>query len=130
MADREADIYEYMMSCKDLGHHFLVRMSQSRIALDPSDGQRVGTVFEHAAAAEPAGGLNLDLRARPGVAARRARLLISFGSVRVRAPCARRGCPCGRTSGLLVRAGLGAGFAAGGRAAGVGFVHGSIYQIA
>ncbi len=86
VADREADIYEYMMSCKDLGHHFLVRMSQSRIALDPSDGQRVGTVFEHAAAAEPAGGLNLDLRARPGVAARRARLLISFGSVRVRAP--------------------------------------------
>jgi len=86
VADREADIYEYMMSCKDLGHSFLVRMSQGRIALDPSDGQRLGTVFEHAAAAEPAGGFYLDLRARPGVAARRARLLISFGSVRVRAP--------------------------------------------
>jgi hypothetical protein len=86
VADREANIYEYMISCNDLGHRFLVRMSQGRIALDPSHGQRVGTVFEHAAAAEPAGGLYLDLRARPGVAARRACLLISFGSVRVRAP--------------------------------------------
>lgn len=86
IADREADIYEYMISCKNLGHGFLVRMSQNRIALDPSDGQRLGTVFEHAAAAEPVGGFYLDLRARPGVAARRARLLISFGAVRVRAP--------------------------------------------
>jgi Transposase DNA-binding/Transposase Tn5 dimerisation domain len=86
VADREADIYEYLMSCKDLGHGFLVRMSQERVALDPRDGGRLGTVFEHAAAAEPAGGFYLDLRARPGMAARRARLLISFGSVRVRAP--------------------------------------------
>jgi Transposase DNA-binding/Transposase Tn5 dimerisation domain len=86
VADREADIYEYLISCQDLGHGFLVRMSQDRVALDPCDGRRLGTVFEHAAAAEPAGGLYLDLRARPGMAARRARLLISFGSVRVRAP--------------------------------------------
>lgn len=86
VADREADIYEYIMSCKKLGHGFIVRMSQDRIALDPADGQRLGTVFEHAAAAEPAGGLYLELRARPGVAARQARLLLSFGAVRVRAP--------------------------------------------
>lgn len=84
VADREADIYEYLISCQDLGHGFLVRMSQGRVALDPCDGRRLGTVFEHAAAAEPAGGLYLDLRGRPGMAARRARLLISFGSVRVR----------------------------------------------
>jgi hypothetical protein len=86
VADREADIYEYMKSCKDLGHGFLVRMSQDRIALDPADDQRLGTVFEHAAAAEPAGGMYLDLRARPGQPARRAELLLSFGRVRVRSP--------------------------------------------
>jgi hypothetical protein len=86
IADREADIYEYMISCKDLGHNFIVRMSQNRVALDPADGQRLGLVFEHAAAAEPAGGMDLDLRARPGQAARRAHLLISFGRVRVQAP--------------------------------------------
>ncbi|MDR3635606.1 MAG: IS4 family transposase [Isosphaeraceae bacterium] len=85
VADREADIYEYLISCQELGHGFLVRMSQDRVALDPCNGRRLGSVFEHAAAAEPAGGLYLDLRARPGMAARRARLLISFGSVRVRA---------------------------------------------
>jgi hypothetical protein len=86
VADREADIYEYMISCKHLGHSFIVRMSQNRVALDPADGQRLGLVFEQTAATEPVGGMYLDLRARPGQAARRARLLISFGRVRVQAP--------------------------------------------
>ena len=86
VADREADIYEYMIECKRLGHGFLVRMSQDRVALDPADGQRLGSVFAHAAATEPVGGMYLDLRARPGQPARRARLLISCGPVRVRAP--------------------------------------------
>jgi hypothetical protein len=86
VADREADIYEYMISCKHLGHGFLVRMSQDRVALDPADGRRLGGVFEQAAATEPVGGMDLDLRARPGQAARRAQLLLSFGPVRVQAP--------------------------------------------
>ena len=86
VADREADIYEYMIECKRLGHGFIVRMSQDRVALDPADGQRLGLVFDHAAAAEPAGGMYLELRARSGQPARRAELLISFGPVRVRAP--------------------------------------------
>lgn len=86
VADREADIYEYMISCKHLGHGFVVRISQNRVALDPADGRRLGLVFDHAAATEPAGGMYLDLRARPGQPARRARLLISFGRVRVRSP--------------------------------------------
>ena len=47
-------------------------MSQDRVALDPADGQRLGSVFAHAAATEPVGGFYLDLRARPGEAARRA----------------------------------------------------------
>ena len=86
VADREADIYEYMIECKRLGHGFLVRMSQDRVVLDPADGQRLGLVFEHAAAIEPAGGMFLDLRGRDGQPARRAQLLISFDSVRVRSP--------------------------------------------
>jgi hypothetical protein len=86
VADREADIYEYMIECKRLGHGFIVRMSQDRVALDPADGQRLGLVFEHTAATEPGGGMELDLRARPGQPARRARLLVSFGPVRVQSP--------------------------------------------
>ena len=54
--------------------------------LDPSNGQRLGLVFEHIAKAEPCGGMYLDLRGRDGKKARRARLLISCGPVRVQAP--------------------------------------------
>jgi Transposase Tn5 dimerisation domain/Transposase DNA-binding len=86
VADREADIYEYLISCRRMGHSFIVRMSQDRVALDPADGQRLGLVFAYAAATEPAGGMYLELRARPGQPARRAKLLLSFGPVRVQAP--------------------------------------------
>jgi len=86
VADREADIYEYMESCRELGHGFLIRVSQNRILLNPADGQRLGLVFEHIAGVAPVGGMYLDLRGRDGQVARRAKLLISCGPVRVRAP--------------------------------------------
>ena len=86
VADREADIYEYMESCRKLGHGFLIRVSQNRILLDPADGKRLGLVFEHIAGVAPVGGMYLDLRGRDGQVARRAKLLISCGPVRVRAP--------------------------------------------
>jgi len=86
VADREADIYEYLQGCRDLGHGFLVRVTQDRVLLDPATGQRQGLVFDHVAGVEPAGGLYLKLRGRPGVAPRRAKLLISFGPIRLRSP--------------------------------------------
>lgn len=86
VADREADIYEYLRECITRNHGFLVRVNQDRVLLDPADGQRLGLVFEHIAGVEPLGGMYLDLRGREGHAARRARLLISSGPVRVRAP--------------------------------------------
>ena len=86
VADREADIYEYMESCRKLGHGFLIRVSQNRILLDPADGKRLGLVFEHIAGVAPVGGMYLDLRGRDGQVVRRAKLLISCGPVRVRAP--------------------------------------------
>ena len=86
VADREADIYEYMDSCRKAGHGFVIRVSQNRILLNPADGKRLGLVFEHIAGASPSGGMYLDLRGRDGQVARRAKLLISCGPVRVRAP--------------------------------------------
>jgi hypothetical protein len=94
VADREADIYEYLISCREQNHGFVVRVSQDRVTLDPSDDERSGSVLASVRAAEPSGGLSLDLRSRSGVAARRARLLISFGALRLRSP-QRPGQPAG-----------------------------------
>jgi len=86
VADREADIYEYLKECIDRNHGFLVRVNQNRVILDPSNDERLGLVFEHIAGIEPCGGFYLDLRSRDGHKARRAQLLVSCGPVRVRAP--------------------------------------------
>jgi hypothetical protein len=86
VADREADIYEYLMLCKELGHGFVVRVMQDRIVLDPSTGRRGGLTRDWAAAVEPGGGVMLELRGRDGHPARHARLLVSFGAIRLQAP--------------------------------------------
>ena len=86
VADREADIYEYLSECRAHNQGFLVRVNQDRVLLDPTNGERLGLVFEHIAGVEPLGGMYLDLRGRDGQPARRARLLVSCGPVRVRAP--------------------------------------------
>jgi hypothetical protein len=86
IADREADISEYLWECRTRNHGFLVRVNQDRVLLDPSTGRRLGLVFEHIAGVPPLGGMYLDLRTRDGHKARRAQLLISCGPVRVRAP--------------------------------------------
>ncbi len=71
IADREADIYEYLCECRARNHGFLVRVNQDRVILDPSHGERLGLVFEHIAGVEPLGGMDLDLRTRDGHKARR-----------------------------------------------------------
>ncbi len=92
VADREADIYEYLLECKRRNHGFVVRVNQDRVLLDPTTNERLGLVFDHIERVEPVGGMYLDLRARPphdgkpGSEARRARLLISCGPVRIQAP--------------------------------------------
>mgnify|MGYP003701356205 CR=1 FL=1 len=86
VADREADIYEYLISCREQNHSFVVRLSQDRVVLDPVDDEPLGLVRASIRGTEAAGGLSLELRSRPGEAARRAKLLISFGAVRLRAP--------------------------------------------
>jgi hypothetical protein len=86
VADREADIYEYLMKCKEIGHSYIVRVMQDRIVLDPQTDRRLGLTRDRAGAAEVMGGVTLDQRGRDGKPARRAKLLIRFGSMRLQAP--------------------------------------------
>jgi hypothetical protein len=81
VADREADIYEYMACCRRAGHGFVIRVSQNRVLLNPADGKRLGLIFHHVVGVAPVGGMYLDLRGRDGQVARRAKLLISCGQV-------------------------------------------------
>jgi hypothetical protein len=57
VADREADIDEYLHECLLRKHGFLVRVNQDRVILDPESGQRLGLVFEHIASVGPVGGM-------------------------------------------------------------------------
>jgi hypothetical protein len=100
VADREADIYEYIIECIARNHGYLVRASQDRILLNPTNDKRLALVFDHIASVGPLGGMYLDLRTRDdhdghkGYKARRAKLLVSCGPVRIQSPV-RPGCPAG-----------------------------------
>lgn len=85
VGDRGADIYDHMVECQRLRHHFVIRASQDR-ALENSAGKREGKLFETVRETARCGKVELELRARPGQEARTARLEISFTSVRLSSP--------------------------------------------
>jgi hypothetical protein len=86
VADREADIYEYLISSVDLNYGYIVRVAQDRVVRDPEDNEHLGSLFAHIRSTKAIGGMYLDLRARPGQKARRAKLLVSCGPVRIQSP--------------------------------------------
>ncbi len=85
VADRGADIFDHLCECKKQGHRFVVRANKDRVLLT-EDGKRAGKLFETARATASCGEVELELRSRPGQAARRARLQVSFTPVILRAP--------------------------------------------
>ena len=87
VADREADLYEYLCDCRARGHGFVVRAAYDRVLLDAQTEQRNGQYLLSFARTLPAlGEFTLPLRARTGVAARQARLSLSAAPVRILAP--------------------------------------------
>ena len=87
VADREADLYEYLCDCRARGHGFVVRATYDRVLLDVQTEQRNGQYLPRFARTLPAvGKFTLPLRARTGVAARQARLSLSASPVRILAP--------------------------------------------
>jgi hypothetical protein len=85
VGDRGADIFDHLCECKKQGHRFVIRARQDR-ALLTEDGKRAGKLFETVRATADGGEVELELRSRPGQAARRARLRVSFTPVILRAP--------------------------------------------
>jgi hypothetical protein len=81
VADREGDIYETFERCMQAGARFVVRAKHAR-ALD----QEAGNLFDTVAATAPVGSYQIPLRARPGMAARRAAVEVRRAVVRLRAP--------------------------------------------
>jgi len=110
VGDREADIYEHLRCCQELGHGFVVRAAKDRAVIDPHTGKRQGRLFEVARQAEPLGEFELELRSRPNKLARVARLQISATPVELSSPW-RPGFGPGRkpAHSLYSRSGLGRG---------------------
>jgi hypothetical protein len=82
VCDRGADIYEFLQSCLQLGHGFVVRAAQDRLLQLPQESK----LFTIARQAGPLGRFDLPLRSRPGQAARTAHLQVSAHSVEVQSP--------------------------------------------
>jgi len=85
VCDRGSDIYEFLLSCDDEGHGYVVRAAQDRALID-EPGAPAGHLFATAREGPSLGEFNLELRARPGQAQRTARLSLSTTRVRLRSP--------------------------------------------
>src|SRR5262249_57534581 len=53
VADREADIYEYLVSCQELGHGFVIRAAKDRALSHPQTGKPPGPLFAPAPSPPP-----------------------------------------------------------------------------
>lgn len=79
VADRECDIFEVMAKCADRGIGWVIRAAQHRKSLPEHQD-----IFDAVAAAPVLGGYTIDLRARPGVAARTAQVELRALPVSIR----------------------------------------------
>lgn len=86
VCDRGADIYEMLVGCGELNHRFVIRAAQDRCLTDDGGRTITGKLCERLRQAPSLGGFALELRARPGHAARTAQLKVSAVEVVVRAP--------------------------------------------
>lgn len=86
VCDRGADIYEMLISCGQLDHRFVIRAAQDRCLTNEEGRAITGKLFDTVRAQAPLGEFSLGLRARPGQAARVARLKVSTVEVWLRAP--------------------------------------------
>jgi len=102
VCDRGADIFEFLESCRALGHGFVVRAAQNRLlaGLEPGDGGKRYLLGELRAAAPFDGKIEVELRSRPGRKGRTATLRASSIDALIQAP-ARFG---GKKRPLAIRA--------------------------
>jgi hypothetical protein len=60
VADREADIDEYVVSCQELGHGCVIRAAKDRALSHPETGKRTGRLCTAARSAVPLGEFTLE----------------------------------------------------------------------
>jgi len=81
IADRESDVYEALLKCEAKGVDFIIRANQPRALTT-----QTGSVFSAVAAAPVLGCYELELRARPGQKARRAKVEVRATRVTLSGP--------------------------------------------
>ncbi len=81
IADRESDIYETLMRCQDNKWKYIIRANQARALANEE-----GSVFTALDDVPELGRYVVDLRARPGQAARRATMALRSKTIELRAP--------------------------------------------
>jgi len=86
IADREADIYDYLFACQKQGHGFVARAAQNRALHNVQTRLRKGRLFETAGAAKAMGSFQLRLRSGDGKEARQASLKLSRSRVLLSPP--------------------------------------------
>ncbi len=84
VADRGADIELFLRDCQTRQHGFVVRAAQNRCLVNEQNRPLNPKLFEQARAQLKQGSFPLELRARPGVAARTVQLSISHTPIRLR----------------------------------------------
>jgi hypothetical protein len=105
VADRGADIYEYLRDCQHHRHGFVIRAAQDRLLCADDSDEKSGRLFSRLAEAPVLGQFEMELRARPKQPARQARLTVSAVKVNLRAPQrpgGRKGHPAIKCAGVRV----------------------------
>lgn len=85
VCDRGADVFEFLQSCEEEGHGYVVRAAQDRAVVDES-GDAAGRLLATARQQSSLGTFELALRARDGQAARTAQVSLSATPLRLRSP--------------------------------------------
>jgi len=99
LADREADIYEYMLDARTRGLDTVVRAKEKFRLLDGE----VQKLWPHMVLRPKAGTIELTLPRRGGQPARTATLSVSFARVTLKPPCNKSGLPPIEMSVVLTR---------------------------
>lgn len=84
VCDRGADIYEYMIESSNNNRNYIVRAKHDRILVENTS--KSTSLFDHARNMPSSGTFEMELRTRPGQAAKTVILSVSYGSVEIRAP--------------------------------------------
>ena len=90
LADREGDVYEWFAECADhapaMRAQWIVRAAQDRRLWSGGDGEGAAKLWGALGQAAPLGGVDVEVKPRPGRAGRLARVTLRAATVRLKPP--------------------------------------------